>query len=68
MLTFKTCKNCSNNTLLRSGSQQGAVINMCLFENTQIYIYILGKHLSDSQIMGSKRMMVKVEAAEFRPL
>lgn len=40
MLTFKTCKNCSNNTLLSSDSQQEAVINMCLFENAQIYIYI----------------------------
>lgn len=40
MLTFKTCKNCSNNTLLRSDSQEEAVINMCLFENVRIYIYI----------------------------
>lgn len=55
MLTFKTCKNCSNNTLLRSDSQEEAVINMCLFENVRIYIYISSKYLCDSQIMGSKR-------------
>lgn len=31
------------------------------------FIYILSKYLSDNQIMGTKRMMVKVEVAEFFP-
>lgn len=69
MLIFKARKNCSNNPLLRLDSQQGAITNKCLFENVK-FIYILCKYLCDSQIMGSereKRMMVKMEEAEFFP-